>query len=60
MMGDNRDNSDDSRQWRLFVPEKNLIDKAFGIWLSWDSLNKSIRWGHVLEMGCNKRFCFYF
>lgn len=37
MMGDNRDNSSDSRIWGQ-VPEQDIVGEAVAIWMHWESL----------------------
>lgn len=55
MMGDNRDNSQDSRYWG-FMPMKNIVGKALVIYWSWDKDEplwrpfSKIRWSRIFNV----------
>ena len=54
MMGDNRDDSDDSRTGLgsgsgqiTYVPEENFIGRGFVVWMNWDPITHSIHWNRI-------------
>jgi len=55
MMGDNRDNSSDSRVWGM-LPEQNVVGEALLIYFSWNkaseywNLLESVRWPRILSL----------
>lgn len=48
LLGDHRDNSDDSRYWGM-VPKKNLDGKVVLVWFSVDPDASSIRWNRIFR-----------
>jgi signal peptidase I len=46
LMGDNRDQSNDSRYWGV-VRKKSIKGRAVSIYWSWDSINTNVRWQRI-------------
>ncbi|MBN1560857.1 signal peptidase I [candidate division KSB1 bacterium] len=55
MMGDNRDNSYDSRMWKA-LPDEYIVGQALVIFFSWDkmesifNIHRKIRWGRIFSV----------